>query len=83
MCAGVKAVFSGAYEGGAKSAKLEIDEVGPLGSTDSVFERSHYTFYKEDGSIFDKGKYVYISSLLSQYRKSITQSVAMCAITAD
>ena len=44
------------YDGGAKTLKLEIDEVGPLGSQDAAFERSHYTFYKEDGSVFEHGK---------------------------
>lgn len=60
MCldTGVDAVFSSVFQAGAKTVKLEIDEVGPLDSTDIAFERSHYTFYKEDGSIFDHGKCV-------------------------
>ena len=41
---------------GASTVKLEIDEVGPFGATDMAYERSHYTFYKEDGSTFDHGK---------------------------
>ena len=49
-------MFNGVHGGGAKTVKLEIDEVGPLGSPDTVFERSHYTFYKEDGFVFDHGK---------------------------
>jgi ketosteroid isomerase-like protein len=58
--AGVESVFNSVHGGGAKTVKLEIDEVGPLGSPDAVFERSHYTFYKEDGSVFDHGKFVVI-----------------------
>jgi ketosteroid isomerase-like protein len=56
----VESVFNSVHGGGAKTVKLEIDEVGPLGSPDAVFERSHYTFYKEDGSVFDHGKFVVI-----------------------
>ena len=42
---------------GAKKVVLAIDEVGPMDSTGAVaFERSHYTFYKEDGTTFDHGK---------------------------
>ena len=41
---------------GAAQVKLEIDEVAPMGSQDVAFERSHYTFLKKDGTIFDKGK---------------------------
>ena len=39
--------------------KLDIDEVGPLeNATDltMAFERSHYTFLKEDNEVFDNGK---------------------------
>ena len=54
---GVAAVFSGVMKAGAKKVVLAIDEVGPMDSTGAVaFERSHYTFYKEDGSTFDHGK---------------------------
>ena len=55
---GVEAVFSSVFQAGAKTVTLKIDEVGPLDSTDTAFERSHYTFYKEDGSTFDHGKWV-------------------------
>ena len=54
----MEAVFSSVFKGGGTTVKLEIDEVGPINeSTETAFERSHYTFYKEDGSIFDHGKY--------------------------
>ena len=57
ISAGVVTVFGGAYKNGAKKVTLKIDEVGPMDSTGAVaFERSHYTFSKEDGSVFDKGK---------------------------
>ena len=49
-------VFGGAMNAGADSVKLEIDEVGPMDSSDTIYERSHYTFLKKDGSDFDKGK---------------------------
>ena len=41
---------------GAVKVKLEVDEVGPMGNGDTAYERSHYTFYKSDGSVFDHGK---------------------------
>ena len=41
---------------GAKSVKLTIDEVGPMGAGDMAYERSHYEFFKADGSSMDKGK---------------------------
>ena len=65
----VEAVFSSVAQAGGKTVKLEIDEVGPLGSTDTAFERSHYTFYKEDGSTFDHGKWVssYVPNLVLTY----------------
>lgn len=53
-------MFKDMQKAGAKTVKVEIVEVGPLGSTDFAFEHSNYTFYKEDDSIFDKGKYAFI-----------------------
>ncbi len=41
---------------GVKSVLLKTDEVGPLNTTDTAYERGHYTFYKEDGSVLDEGK---------------------------
>ncbi len=37
---------------------LEIDEVGPLGDGTMIYERSHYTMYKENKEVFDAGKLV-------------------------
>ena len=51
----IKNVFGGVINAGAVSIKLEVDEVGPLGA-DTLFERSHYTFYKENGEVMDVGK---------------------------
>lgn len=42
---------------GAVSVLLKIDEVGPMGAGDTVYERSHYT-YDKDGKVFDHGKQV-------------------------
>ena len=41
---------------GANSLILEMDESGPLGGDDLVYQRSRYTFLKADGSLFAKGK---------------------------
>lgn len=52
----VAGVFGGAMKMGAAAVKLEVDEVGPMGSPDTVFERSHYSFIKGDGTVMDHGK---------------------------
>ena len=49
-------MFGSVMKAGAKTVKLEIDEVGPMGDGDTVYERSHYTFYNSDGGVFDHGK---------------------------
>ena len=59
----VKKVFGGVRQAGAKAVKLEIDEVGPMGgnttnSTMMIYERSHYTFFKDRDEVFDSGKLV-------------------------
>ena len=54
--AGASSVFGGAMSSGVKSVLLKTDEVGPLNTTDTAYERGHYTFYKEDGSVLDEGK---------------------------
>ena len=41
---------------GVKSVKLVIDEVGPMAGSPTAYERSHYTFYKADGTVADSGK---------------------------
>ena len=53
---GVVGVFGGAMKAGAKTVKLEVDEVGPMGDGDTAYERSHYTFYDDKGGVFDHGK---------------------------
>ena len=55
---GVASVFDSVMKAGASTVLLAIDEVGPMGGGDMAYERSHYTFYKSDGSVFDHGKYV-------------------------
>ena len=55
---GAAKVFRSVMSAGAKKVLLTIDEVGPMGTGDTIYERSHYCFYKEDGSVFDQGKYV-------------------------
>ena len=52
----VGAVFESLMKGGAAKVKLEIEEVGLLGATDICFERSTYTFYKENGDLFIDGR---------------------------
>ena len=51
-------MFNSVMAAGAKKLLLTIDEVGPMGGGDTIYERSHYCFYKADGSVFDQGKYV-------------------------
>ena len=41
---------------GATKVLLEVDEVGPMGSPDMAYERSHYTFSDKDGKVMDHGK---------------------------
>ena len=52
-------MFRSVMDAGAKKLLLTIDEVGPMDGGDTIYERSHYCFYKGDGSVFDQGKYVY------------------------
>ena len=54
--AGPATVFGGVMKAGAKTLKLEVDEVGLMDTSNTAYERSHYTFSKEDGSVFDHGK---------------------------
>ena len=49
-------MFKRVYEAGAKTVQVQTDEYGPLGSPDTLFQCCHYTFYKDDGSVFDQGK---------------------------
>ncbi len=57
-------MFGSVRDAGAKTVKLEIDEVGPLegGSNNTnsttIYERSHYTFLKDDDVVLDSGKLV-------------------------
>lgn len=52
----VAQVFSGVMKMGAAKVELAVDEVGPMGSVDTVYERSHYTFYDKDNKVMDHGK---------------------------
>ena len=59
--AGVAKVFQGVMSAGAVTVELKTDEVEPLDANIGLaYERSHYTFYKSDGSVFNHGKYVVI-----------------------
>ena len=42
-------------QGGA-TLLLEVDEVGPMESMDTVYERSHFTFYDRDKKVMMQGK---------------------------
>ena len=50
-------MFNDAYVAGAKKMKVETTGGGPLGSKDIVAESCKFTFFKEDGSIFNYGKF--------------------------
>ena len=51
----VAGVFASVMTAGGATVLLAVDEVGPMGS-DTAYERSHYTFSKDDGTVFDHGK---------------------------
>ncbi len=53
---GVAKALGGMMEAGVTKVTLQADEVGPLDATTIAFERGDYTFYCEDGSVFDEGK---------------------------
>ena len=53
---GAAKVFGSVMTAGAKEVLLVIKEVGPLDQTDYCYERSEYTFYKADKTVFDQGK---------------------------
>ena len=55
-CLGAAKVFGSVMTAGAKEILLEIKEVGPLDQTDYCYERSEYTFFKANKTVFDKGK---------------------------
>ena len=42
-------VFNSVMAADAKKLLLTIDEVGPMGGRDTIYERSHYCFYKLGG----------------------------------
>lgn len=55
---GAAKVFGSVMTAGAKEVLLDIKEVGPLDQTNYCYERSEYTFFKADKTVFDQGKYV-------------------------
>ena len=58
-------MFQGVMTAGAATVVLKVDEVGPLDANIGMaYERSHYTFYKKDGSVFNHGKYVILLLVL-------------------
>lgn len=54
---GAADVYAKLKEAGVKTLLFESEELGPLGSEDALYERCRYTFFREDGSIYDNGKY--------------------------
>ena len=56
-CTGVAEYFNKLYQSGVTKLNVITEEVGPFGTVDTeVFERTHFTFYKTDGSVFVDGK---------------------------
>ena len=53
---GVRKLLDSIFKMGVGSVALKIDEVGPCDATDTLYERSHYTFFDVQGKIIDKGK---------------------------
>ena len=49
-------VFAGMMGQGFTTLSLVVDEVGPMGGNDVVYERSHFTFSKKDTSMKLEGK---------------------------
>ena len=65
-------MFRSLMDAGAKKVLVTIDEAGPMGGGDTVYERGHYCFYKADSSIFDQGKYVQTYLCISMWEPSTT-----------
>ena len=53
--AAVAKVFDGVMQAGGVRLVLAVDEVGPM-EADLAYERSHFTFYKENNEILMQGK---------------------------
>ena len=51
-------VYGKLRKAGVMTILFESEELGPLGSEDALYERCRYTFFREDGSIYDNGKYI-------------------------
>ena len=47
--------FGSVMKAGAAKCVVVVDEVGPSGG-DTAYERTHFTMYKSDGSLFISGK---------------------------
>lgn len=58
--ADVKKVINSFFQTDVGSVVIKIDEVGPSDATDTLYERSHYTFFDMKGNIIDKGKHVVV-----------------------
>ncbi|XP_070575049.1 uncharacterized protein [Ptychodera flava] len=56
----VENAFRDYYNAGAKWSSLHTDEAGQVHGDECLYERGHYKFYNEDGSVRDEGKYVVI-----------------------
>jgi len=41
---------------GVSRVELKVDELGPPDATDTLYERSHFTFFDKEGNLLDKGK---------------------------
>jgi len=49
-------MFAAFFEMGISHVELKIDEMGPPDATDTLYERSHFTFFDKEGNLLDEGK---------------------------
>ncbi len=60
MCkyTGSEAILRNMFQMGVVKMVITCDEVGPSDVTDTLYERTHYTFFDRKGNIVETGKYV-------------------------
>ncbi|XP_002735362.1 uncharacterized protein LOC100371061 [Saccoglossus kowalevskii] len=68
----VEKSFRDFFNAGAKWSTLDTDEAGQVHGDDCLYERGHYKFFNEDGSVREAGKYVIIwKKIEGEYRIDI------------
>jgi len=60
-----KKIYIAFFEMGFGSIEVKMDELGPPDATDTLYERSHFTFFDKEGNMMDRGKHVVIWKLVN------------------